>query len=203
MKRFAVIGHRAVTDPGFPLNDMPGSAGRMDVLCRCVNASFFLSHGLRRDVECFLILKGAATAADSPVSRDESLEDGERTILLKGETIRSLNPDERSAGALIKKALAQPCGDDFRETSPGVFIRCGGLLRLLADYPFAVLDEGGTDIRSLETLPGNLLLSDHLNFTDAEEELIADLPRISVGNKILHGDHTITIFLNEADRRDA
>ena len=93
MLRFAVIGHKAVTTPDFSLNDMPGGAGRMDVLCRCINASFFLSHDLRRNTECFLILKGGEHA------------DPANTITLRfsGEKIKSLNPDERSAGALIKK----------------------------------------------------------------------------------------------------
>lgn len=185
MRRFAIIGHRAVTDPGFSLNDMPGSAGRMDVLCRCVNASFFLSHDLRRDVECYLILKGG----------------DETTVRFSGERVRSLNPDERSSGALIKKALAKPCGEEFTESSPGVSIRRGGLERLLTEYPFAILDEGGTDIRSAEVIPENLILSDHQNFTEEEEILVADLPRISVGPTVLHADHTITIVLNEADRR--
>lgn len=185
MRRFAILGHRAVTDPGFSLNDMPGSAGRMDVLCRCVNSSFFLSHDLRRDVECYLILKGGP----------------ETTILFKGETVRSLNPDERSAGALIKKALGKICGSEFIESSPGVFIRRGGLARLLSDYPFAVLDESGGDIRTVSSLPENLLLSDHQNFTEEEEALTADLMRLSVGPQVLHADHTITIYLNEADRR--
>ena len=185
MRRFVIIGHRAVTDPGFSLNDMPGSAGRMDVLCRCVNASFFLSHDLRRDVECYLILKGGE----------------EVTVRFSGERVRSLNPDERSSGALIKKALAKPCGEDFTESSPGVSIRRGGLRKLLTEYSFAILDEGGADIRSADTIPENLLLSDHQNFTEEEDILVADLPRFSVGPKVLHADHTITVVLNEADRR--
>ncbi|MDD3070206.1 MAG: tRNA (pseudouridine(54)-N(1))-methyltransferase TrmY, partial [Methanoculleus horonobensis] len=58
MKRFAVVGHLAVTSGTFSLNDLPGSGGRMDVLCRSVNSAFFLSHDLRRDVECYLVLCG-------------------------------------------------------------------------------------------------------------------------------------------------
>ena len=74
MIRFAVIGHKAVTEPTFTLNDMPGAAGRMDIMCRCINTSFFLSHDMRRDVECFLLLKGGETEktrvfSDSPPLR--------------------------------------------------------------------------------------------------------------------------------------
>ena len=49
MTSFAIIGHIARTDGAFSLNDLPGTGGRMDVLCRCLNSSLFLSHDLRRE----------------------------------------------------------------------------------------------------------------------------------------------------------
>ena len=189
MKRFAVVGHLAATSGTFSLNDLPGSAGRMDVLCRSVNSSFFLSHDLRRDVECYLVLRG---------------EPGpEKTVLFRGSTVRHLAPDERSAAALIKKALSIPCGDEFRESTPGVSVRRGGLARLLSEIPFAVLDEDGEDVRSVPALPEAYLLSDHHNFTPEEEELIEGRERYSVGPRSLHADHTITVLLNEMDRRES
>ena len=189
MKRFAVVGHRAATSGTFSLNDLAGSAGRMDVLCRCINASFFLSHDLRRDVECYLILCG---------------EPGpEKTVLFSGSALRYLSPDERSSAALVKKALALPCGDEFRESTPGVYVRRGGFTRLLAEVPFAVLDEAGEDIRAAPALPEAYLLSDHLNFTPEEEDMIAAYTRYSVGPRSLHADHTITVLLNEMDWRES
>lgn len=159
----------------------------MDVLCRCINTSFFLSHDLRRNVECYLILRGG----------DEDI-----TLRFSGDTIRSLNPDERSAGALIKKGLTTPAEDQFKKAADGIVIRKGGLAKLLSEYPFAVLDENGEDIRSPETLPENYILSDHVNFTEEETELLNDLPRYSVGPRVLHADHTITVIQNELDRRE-
>lgn len=187
MTAFAIVGHLARTDSGFSLNDLPGSGGRMDILCRCVNAALFLSHDLRRDVECYLVLLGAPS--------------GPKTIRFSGSAVRSLSPDERSAAALIKKVIDIPCGSEFRDGADGVAIRKGGLERLLSEMQFAVLDEAGTDIRTIQDLPGAYLLSDHMNFTDTESELIRDLPRYSVGPKCLHADHTITILHNELDRR--
>jgi tRNA (pseudouridine54-N1)-methyltransferase len=189
MKRFAVVGHFAVTAGTFSLNDLPGSAGRMDVLCRCVNSSFFLSHDLRRDAECYLILCGEP---DPP-----------KTVLFRGAELRYLSPDERSAASLIKKALAVPCGSEFRESTPGVYVRRGGLARLMDEFSFAVLDEAGEDIRGVEALPDACLLSDHQNFTPEEQDLIADLPRHSVGPRSLHADHAVTVILNEYDRRES
>lgn len=187
MTIFAIIGHLAATTGGFNLNDMPGGAGRMDVLCRSVNASLFLSHDLRRDVTVYLVLLGGA---DAP-----------KTILFSGEKIRSLNPDERSAGALIKKALELPVGEEFRESTRGVYVRRGGLSRLLGEHAFAVLDEGGEDISSVASFPEAFLLSDHLNFTSEELDLTKNCHKYSVGPKILHADHTITVLLNVLDRR--
>jgi tRNA (pseudouridine54-N1)-methyltransferase len=188
MTIFAIIGHLAATTGGFNLNDMPGGAGRMDVLCRSVNASLFLSHDLRRDVTVYLVLLGGT---DAP-----------KTIMFSGEKVRSLNPDERSAGALIKKALELPVGEEFRESTRGVYVRRGGLSRLLEEHSFAVLDEGGEDILTVTDIPEAFLLSDHLNFTPEELDLTKNCRKYSVGPKILHADHTITLLLNVLDRRN-
>jgi tRNA (pseudouridine54-N1)-methyltransferase len=187
MTSFAVIGHLARTDGAFILNDLPGSGGRMDILCRCVNTSLFLSHDLRRDVDCYLVLCGG------PVPP--------KTIRFSGNAVRSLSPDERSAGALIKKALNIPAGSEFRDAAPGVSVRKTGLARLMEEHAFCVLDEKGTDIRTAGTIPDAFLLSDHLNFTEDEELLVNQYPRYSVGPTCIHADHTITIVHNELDRR--
>lgn len=188
MVRFAVVGHRARTAGDFSLNDLPGGAGRMDVLCRCVNSAFFLSHDIRRDAECILVLLGEP---DPP-----------KTILFRGDELRYLSPDERSAASLIKKALSIPCGAEYRESTKGVYVRRGGLEGVLAEHGFVLLDEGGADIRELDTLPDAWLLSDHMDFSEDEADLTADLPRVSVGPRILHADHTMTVVLNECDRRE-
>jgi tRNA (pseudouridine54-N1)-methyltransferase len=188
MLRFAVMGHRARTAGDFSLNDLPGGAGRMDVLCRCVNSAFFLSHDIRREMECILILLGEP---DPP-----------KTVLFRGDGLRYLSPDERSAASLIKKALDIPCGAEYRESTKGVYVRRGGLAEVLDEHEFVLLDEGGADIRGMEALPDSWLLSDHMDFSPEEAELVAALPRISVGPRILHADHTVTVVLNEFDRRE-
>lgn len=189
MRTFIVVGHRARTDGNFSLDDLPGSAGRMDILCRCIQASLFLSHTLRRDVDCLLILQGEP---EPP-----------KTILFKGSEVQYLNPDERSAGSLIKKALAMKVGTVFRHSTPGVYIRATGLETLLLDHHPAVADEDGTDIRHVPNFGTSFLLSDHLNFTSEELRLLQSQPRFTVGPRSLHADHVITVINNEMDRREA
>ena len=58
MRRFAIVGTRAMSKGKLPLNDLAGGAGRMDVLIRALMSSVLTSHGMRNDVEFTMILKG-------------------------------------------------------------------------------------------------------------------------------------------------
>ena len=189
MRTFAMVGHLAPTGDGFTLDDLPGSAGRMDILCRCVNAALSISHGIRKDAEIHLILLGPPSPP--------------KDLLLQGSAVRSLSPDERSTAALLRKALALPVGESFRESSPGILVRRRGLSTLVSEGGYAVLSEDGQDVRTLPDLPDAFLLSDHLDFTLGEEEVLSGLPRISVGPRVLHADQAITVLQNELDRREA
>lgn len=91
MRYFIIIGHRVTTTGDFRLDDIAGGAGRLDILIRCINSAFFLSHDIRRDVELYLICEGGSNPP--------------KTILLKGNELRYLNPDERSTSSLIRNAL--------------------------------------------------------------------------------------------------
>ena len=184
-----MVGHRAPTGGGFNLDDLPGSAGRIDILCRCVTAALALSHGIRRDAEIRLILLGPPAPP--------------KEVLVRGDSVRSLSPDERNTAALLRKALALPVGETFRESSPGIFVRRGGLAGLTSGGGYAVLSEEGKDVRGEKSLPKGFILSDHLDFTPEEQALMAGFPRISVGPQVLQADQAITVLHNELDRREA
>lgn len=195
MRDFIIIGHKASTSSDFSLNDLPGSAGRMDILCRCINSAFFLSHDIRNDVQVHLLLLGEP-------------EPG-KIIRFNGENIKHLNPDERSSAALIKKALEKDAGESEIQSTPGVWIRQGSLDTLINEFynqgkTLAYLREGGDDIR---TTAGSLndavfFLGDHIGVTEKEEEMIinAGAKLISVSPYSIHADHCILILNNELDR---
>lgn len=191
MRIFIVLGHSAVTTPNFNLDDLPGSGGRIDILCRCVNSAFCLSHDIRRDVLLYLVLQDRVT------------------IRFVGNRLKHLNPDERSTGALIRKALKAKAGGKVseRESTPGIFVSNRGLARLLDEVEKMVdqvtlLHEDGEPMRRAElTKDIAFVLSDHLEFEDWELELLEDVPRLSVGPKTLHADHCIIIAHNELDLR--
>ncbi|MDD4161239.1 MAG: tRNA (pseudouridine(54)-N(1))-methyltransferase TrmY [Methanothrix sp.] len=193
MRTFIVVGHKATTTPNFSLEDIPGTSGRLDILCRAVTAAFVLSHGIRKDVCVYLILLGGEVP---------------KTIRLVGETLRHLNPDERTTAALLKKALAVPATPLWAMSTSGIFVRTGGLEQLLADLKEAkliYLREDGADIRgSVEgglgdsSLSGEaaFILGDHTGMTAEEEALIeqAGARIVSLGPTSLHADHCVVLI---------
>jgi tRNA (pseudouridine54-N1)-methyltransferase len=193
MRTFVVVAHKAVTTPKFSLNDLPGGAGRMDIVARCINASLFLSHDLRRDVDTYVILLGEPSP---PV-----------TIRFNGEKVRYLSPDERSAAALIKKALekgAPASGEE--ESTPGVYITKRSFEDVINGLNSIIyLHEGGEDIRKVE-LKGDeaFVLSDHQNLTPEEEAILEKkgAKMVSLGKKLYHADHCIVMVNHELDLRE-
>jgi len=189
MRQFVVVGHDAPTTPDFPLDDLAGAAGRLDVLCRCVNSAFFLSHAIREDVRAHLVLADAFT------------------VSFEGSDLRRLNPDERSTAALIRTALERrddAIGHQPVESTPGVSIRRRGFEATLdaLDGTLVLLHETGTPIVDHDPPTDPIfVLSDHHDFTAGETELLADRAdaRRRLGPKALHADHAITVAHNYLD----
>jgi len=197
MRYFVITGHKAVTTGNFKLDDIAGGAGRLDILVRCVNSAFFLSHDLRKDVEIYLVLEGG--------------EDAPKTVIFKGSDLRYLNPDERSTSSLIRNALLKKVqqGEEIR-SSPGVYVTrmsfADVLERLSKVGSFVYLKEDGVDCREYE-FPENpiFVLGDNYDPTEEEEQLLMSYSpdKICIGPYSLHADHCMIIVQNEADRRSA
>jgi tRNA (pseudouridine54-N1)-methyltransferase len=199
-RNFIVVAHRARTDDGFSLNDLCGDSGRMDGITRCINASLFLSHGMRRDSSIHIILLGP--------------KDPPKVLSVSGMNVRYLNPDERSTAALIKRALAIPLPDhagSLALSTPGISVIRGGLEFVLSNLEGRtyLLDEGGgpiDDILNEGSLHGDgsnhFILSDDMDLTGSEVALIKERVErvISVSPNVLHADHSITVTHNYLDR---
>jgi tRNA (pseudouridine54-N1)-methyltransferase len=189
MRQFVVVGHDAPTTSDFSLDDLAGAAGRLDVLCRCVNSAFFLSHAIREDVRVHLVLGDAFT------------------VSFDGSDVRRLNPDERSTAALIRTALDRrddAIGHQPVESTPGVSIRRRGFEATLDDLDGTLvhLHEDGTPVVDYEPPAAPVfVLSDHRDFAPEEAALLTDRAdaRVRLGPTALHADHAITVAHNYLD----
>jgi tRNA (pseudouridine54-N1)-methyltransferase len=194
MIRFVITGHRASASADFKLDDIAGGAGRLDILVRCVNSAFFLSHSIRKDVELFLILEGGP---DAP-----------KTVRFSGEEIRYLNPDERSTASLIRNALMKKLGSGESRSSPGVYVSKHSFYDVIEQLKkiseIVYLKEDGTDIREFK-FPEDptFILGDDKDLTAEEEEAVLSCApsTISLGPISLHADHCMIVVHNEMDRR--
>lgn len=190
MRQFIVVGREAPTTEDFSLDNLTG-AGRMDLLARCVTASFLLSHGLRENVRTSLVLGD------------------EFTVRFEGSELRQLNPDERSTAALIRTALGEreeAIGHMEVETSPGVYLSRLGfeatLSRAGEEGTVLQLHEDGRPVSELDP-PANPLfvLSNHRDLHPDDADALAEArdENISLGPERLHADHAITVAHNWLD----
>lgn len=194
MIRFVVLGHRAVTTGDFKLDDICGGAGRLDILVRCVNSAFFLSHDLRKDSEIYLVLLGG--------------EDAPKTVRFYGPELKYLNPDERSTSSLIRNALLKKVEDGEKRSTPGVYVSRMSFQDVMAKLSqtcrFIYLREDGIDIREYQ-FPEEpcYILGDDRDPTPEEEEIMSlyEYDRICLGPVSYHANQCMVIALNEMDRR--
>jgi tRNA (pseudouridine54-N1)-methyltransferase len=175
----------------FPLDDLAGGAGRLDILLNAANAALLLAHGIRSDAEAAFVLLGPP---DPP-----------RLLRLEGRRLRSYQPDIRSNAALARRGLEHGSRVE-RETSPGVFASRATFVEALDRFgpPLVYVRQDGKDIRELP-LPadGTFVFSDNQDLTAEEERAVLDRGALvaGLGPVGVHTDHAIAIVQNELDRR--
>jgi tRNA (pseudouridine54-N1)-methyltransferase len=187
MRRFVVVAHKVPTSGEFSLNDLPGTGGRVDVVCRAVGAALFVSHGIRSDTEITVVVQNAVQ------------------IRIAGDRVKRLNPDERSTAAILQLALRGAALEEV-ETTPGVVASQSSLSQVLdrlyqlEAHPLLLHEQG--DPIDVMPMPANpaFILSDHGDFTEEDEAALADLPRVSLGPTTLHTSQCITIVHYLLDR---
>ncbi|WP_313694384.1 tRNA (pseudouridine(54)-N(1))-methyltransferase TrmY [Halorarum halobium] len=189
MRQFVVCGHEAPTTPEFTLEDLPGAAGRLDLLARCVNAGLFVSHGIREDARVHLVLGD------------------EFTVRFDGADARGIHPDERSTAARVREALENredAIGHMPAEVSPGVELYRMGLAETLdsLEGTLVQLHEDGDPAAEREPPTDPVfVLSDHSDFTDDEAALLDErgAERLRLGPAAVHADHAIAVAHNWLD----
>ena len=191
MRRFAVVGHRAMSKGKLPLNDLTGAGGRMDVLVRALMAGLLTSHGLRRNTVVVLHLMGGPGPP--------------RRIKFDGSELKGLHADERSIAGTIGKVIATPLPPigHWQPVTAGI-THSGGDLRLTLrewnDTPTVVLDADAPRLWSESAVlpsssapneaPMNFILSDDQPLGDLEG---VDVLQRSLGTQWLQGHMAVAI----------
>ena len=122
MRRFAIIGNRAMAQGKLPLNDMAGAAGRMDVLVRALMSALMTSHGMRRDSEIILHLHGGPGPS--------------RRIKFIGAELKGVHAEERAVAGQIGKViqLPTPARGQWLQRSDGIYDGGGDIENTIAEW---------------------------------------------------------------------
>lgn len=188
MRTFIIKANEAHTKADFRLNDLPGTSGRIDVLCRFLNAAFLLSHGFRKNVRVWLLLYGPP---EPP-----------KAIRFEGSKLRvRLNPDEMSTAKLITRALK--AGEGLREPGrevevyPGLYVSnrtFEDVIRLtVKNSKLYYLHEGGKPIGGVRFGKNvAFVLGDHKGLSGEDEAFLDGIAeRVSVGRKSYLASHVV------------
>ncbi len=138
MRFFVLYAKKARTDSNFNLNDLQ-SAGRMDILCRCLISSLFLSYKLRENVCFYANLNGPPKP---PVS-----------LCFNTKKLKTIFISERKNAYLIKKVLSEKFDESWKETKYGVMVSkksFQSLIKELKDKPIYILYEKGKNIKEIK-----------------------------------------------------
>ena len=188
IRRFAVIGHRAMNKGKLPLNDLAGGAGRMDVLIRAVMSALLTSHGLRSNVEVMLHLQGGPGP--------------HRRLKFVGSELRGFHAEERSVAGLIAKVIREPSPaiGQWIERTPGLYDGGGTLKHTLSEWSdsvFVRLDANGERLwKQDEVIPQKSVPNEQtITFLLSDDQPLESeegIPR-SLGSTWLQGHHAIAI----------
>jgi tRNA (pseudouridine54-N1)-methyltransferase len=200
MTRFFLLkANETCTSSDFRLNDLPGSSGRLDVVCRCIIASLLETGKIRDDTVFIAMLEGKP---DPPIR-----------LKLEGLRLQTLSPSEIGIASMIKQALKVHLEKSQKHNVPnwlGASIEKKSFTETLdselASGELHYLHEEGEDIRNVDInlAKDNIFVVGSNKGLSAEDEEILDshnAKRISVGPLSYLSSHVITLVQEELDRR--
>ena len=192
MRRFVIIGHRAMSQGKLPISDLASGAGRVDVLVRAIMSSLLTSHGIRQDTEVIIHLQGGP----GPFRR----------IKLVGSEIRGMHAEERSVAGLIAKIIKQPTPPIgiWRRVSEGLYESGGDIKDTIRDHlesKIVVLDADQSSLWSLDAkITNDEISNDDLELTfilsddkPLDLEIHGNIVARSIGSEWLQGHIAIGI----------
>jgi tRNA (pseudouridine54-N1)-methyltransferase len=194
MRTFILYARKARTDANFDIHELAREGGRLDIVARCLQASLYLSRGIRRDAAFFAILNGPPSPP--------------KTLWFNGSEFKGVAINEISIARCLKKALLKGKSREWNEVSKGVYISRRSFQEIVAEATekeeqIYILHEKGMDIRTSKlSQEAIFILGDHLGLPLNEERfcLRYGAVRLSLGPKSYLASQCITLINAEMDR---
>ena len=196
MREFILLALKAKTSPDFSLKDLP-KAGRLDVVCRAIANTLWVSQGIREDTVLHVILNGPKHPP--------------KIIRFEGKEIVGFAFDEQGIAAIIKEALGAGIRlglDDEVKVREGIYIRKESFESLVRrkseEKPIYYLHKKGDDIRRSE-LPEDLVFiyGDIRGLPKNTERFLKNLKihKVKLSPVMLFASHCPILVHNELDRK--
>ncbi|WP_018153891.1 MULTISPECIES: tRNA (pseudouridine(54)-N(1))-methyltransferase TrmY [Methanothermococcus] len=196
MREFILKANKAITSGDINLKDLPGSCGRLDLVCRCVNSAFFLSHDMRRDTVFYSVHYGNP---NPPVA-----------LKFVGNELKRVSPDERSIAIFIKKALEKESSELWKESTSGIYHSKKEFRDIILEKKnegkrIFYLHINGKPMENIELRKDEdivFVLGDHVGIGSEDEEFLEKIgaEKVSISPLELHADHCIIIVHNILDK---
>lgn len=183
LREFVLYSRKGRTDSKFT---SLREAGRLDVVHECIEASLFLSHGIRRNVAFHALLSG-------PPSPPLHLK-------IDGATLRDVRTDQETWKEIFKKVMSG-------KPHPGISVdktSFEALLKAKADESsIYVLEEGGKDVFEVDIGANPVfVLGDHIGLPKKVEGFALRYgEKVSLGKQPYLAASCITVLNYLLDRK--
>lgn len=168
-------------------------AGRLDIACHAIIASFFLSNKMREDVRLHLILNGPP---DAPKH-------------IEFEYDKDIPISKKDLGGLLKRILYKYKKGKKIKVFPGCYIEKKSFRKLVEDYKnrnLYILDSKGEDIRGVKIREDPVfILGDQEGIDKKDLKFIKKnfkVNLVSIGHMEYFSSQVITVVNNELDRKN-
>ncbi|MHA2053480.1 MAG: hypothetical protein ACW99F_07765 [Candidatus Hodarchaeales archaeon] len=174
-RTFIIISNTVDISKPFSLNSLT-AFGRIDVLCRCISTSFYLSNGFRKDVILLIYF-----------SQNQKL------LTIDGSIVKGINPDERAIAGILKKV--------FRGAFYiGITISGKNLTEILKEHQPLMLDMQGEEIDNFTLNSQSFIIGDHQGYPDDYESDFETLTKVSLGLNEYLSSQVLSILNYKIDR---
>ena len=146
-------------------------SGRIDIVCRCVLSSIWISEAIRKDTKFIVVLNSGKKA---PVS-----------IKFDGNKIVGIKPSEQSIALVIRKSLNIVKSKEWINVQPGISVSRRSFQDLIKESKnIYILSQNGKRVSSFTSKDPTFILGDNKGIPKIEEKIAMKKgERISLGNK--------------------